>query len=351
MIVLLMWPVVSALRLRCRCRYDGSNFHGVQKNIRTQDGTELRTILSALEQSLWPALKQQVKFHVASRTDAGVSASGQVVVMNVPVLDVDEGESLFVNVHGVAVHISALADAFNACLPADLQMTEVGPVPDKFDVGRDSRWKRYRYRLPPCLPADDDDDGMRVLRMVASHAARAARHRLAELEDGSLTSSPPRRASRRRRALPSPAITNVAAMEDAAALLEGTHDFAAFTARGGDQKGTVRTIFRCAIEPRNGCADSVSVDEASGAGEMDAYDIVVEGDGFLYKQVRIVAGTLLMVGMGLVPPETILIALSSDEREGGPLGDRDKSGKPMSKGQLRSLGVVGPTLPPERLSV
>ena len=66
-------------RLRAIVRYDGTGFHGVQKNQRTDDGSELRTILSVLEQSLWPALDQQVTFRVAGRTDAGVSALGQVV--------------------------------------------------------------------------------------------------------------------------------------------------------------------------------------------------------------------------------------------------------------------------------
>ena len=84
--------------------------------------------------------------------------------------------------------------------------------------------------------------------------------------------------------------------------------------------------------------------------EEEAYDIVVEGDGFLYKQVRIIAGTLLMVGMGLAPPETVLTALSS-EGEAGISGDADDESISTStpKSQLRSCGVVGPTLPPERL--
>ena len=72
---------------------------------------------------------------------------------------------------------------------------------------------------------------------------------------------------------------------------------------------------------------------SSPRGPDGAYDVVIEGDGFLRYMVRIIAGTLLMVGMGLVPPETVAAALSFD-------GD---------KSQLRRRGVVGPTLPPERL--
>ena len=98
------------------------------------------------------------------------------------------------------------------------------------------------------------------------------------------------------------------------------------------------TVFRCAIEPRGA--------EAAPEG----YDVVIEGDGFLYKMVRIIAGTLLMVGMGLAPPETVVVALFSEAAgdteapEGASAGDL---GAPKS--ELRRRGVVGPTLPPERL--
>ena len=76
LVALLILPVATALRYCARVKYDGTCFHGVQKNTRPDDGTELRTILSTLEASLIPALDQTVKFCVAGRTDAGVSALG-----------------------------------------------------------------------------------------------------------------------------------------------------------------------------------------------------------------------------------------------------------------------------------
>merc|ERR1712185_495914 len=88
----------APMRLRARFRYDGTRFHGVQKNVRTQDGVELRTILSTLEQSLWPALGQRTKFIVAGRTDAGVSAAGQVCSFNL------QG-SEHIHVNGTAVRL------------------------------------------------------------------------------------------------------------------------------------------------------------------------------------------------------------------------------------------------------
>ena len=303
---------LGRIRIRAIASYDGRNFHGVQKNVRTQDGTELRTILSTLEGSLWPALDQRPKFRVAGRTDAGVSASGQVISF-----DAEPTAAGAISVRGAPVHASALTAALNGCLPSDLQLRSVEIVPREFDVTRDCKWKRYRYSLPALPLAADDHDGLRLLEMVARQAARAP-----SVSDGAEDGARPGR--RRRKAAARQATVDVEAIRRAARMLEGTHDFAAFQASGGDQKSTVRTLYRCAVEPRRDV-------------EGDAVDLVLEGDGFLYKMVRIVAGTLAMIGMGLAPAEIIPAALA-------PSG----SGS-LPKEMLRRHGLVGPTLPPERL--
>ena len=346
-------------RFRARVCYDGIGFHGVQKNRHPLDGTELRTVLSTLEQSLWPALDQQVKFRMASRTDAGVSASGQVMTFDITSA-VQEAEPL-VRVNGTAVGVSELADALNSVLPPELKISEVVAVPRRFDVVRDCKWKRYRYRLPSCEPGADDEEGSRVLKVVASHAARAERQRLAQAAEAAQDEAAPltdrqrrrqrdrdRRRQRETRDAAPLAITDVEAMARAAALLEGTHDFGAFQASRGDQKSTVRTIFRCALEPR-AMGDGVAGDgtSADGIGREQAYDIVIEGDGFLYKMVRLIAGTLVTVGMGLAPPEAVLSALSST----GSFCPTPSASSSGMSGPRRQRGVigVGPTLPPERL--
>ena len=225
------------LLFRAIVRYDGTGFHGVQKNQRSDDGTELRTILWELEQSLWPALDQQVTFRVAGRTDAGVSALGQVVSFDLASRNDQEepatGDEALerIQVNGAAVCVSGLAGALNTCLPSDLQIMEIAAVPRGFDAVRDCKWKRYRYQLPSCQPepgdgsdddSGDDERGATLLKMVASHAARAARQRAAAEEaggDGSVAAAGrPRR--RKRRGAPL-AITDVEAMCRAAALLEG----------------------------------------------------------------------------------------------------------------------------------
>ena len=185
----------TTTRLRAIVRYDGTGFHGVQKNQRTDDGSELRTVLSVLEQSLWPALDQQVTFRVAGRTDAGVSALGQVVSFDLASGiegdgDVDDEELIQVN--GAAVCVSGLAGVLNSYLPSDLQIVEIATVPSSFDAVRDCKWKRYRYRLPSCPPESDgsgDEDEQRQRRRSLSLRKRS----------GLLRTTEPRHRQHRRR--------------------------------------------------------------------------------------------------------------------------------------------------------
>ena len=75
---------------------------------------------------------------------------------------------------------------------------------------------------------------------------------------------------------------DVDAMSRAARLLVGTHDFAAFQKTGSNLKGTVRTI------------NSFDVSKA----DSDTITFTVNGNAFLYNQVRIMCGLLVEVGKG-----------------------------------------------------
>lgn len=81
---------------------------------------------------------------------------------------------------------------------------------------------------------------------------------------------------------------DVDAMRQAAGYFVGTHDFAAFSATGGSVMTTVRTIMQATIE-RDG----------------ELIEFCVTGDGFLYNMVRIIAGTLVEVGIGKIKPDII----------------------------------------------
>ncbi len=90
---------------------------------------------------------------------------------------------------------------------------------------------------------------------------------------------------------------DVGKMNEGARDFVGTHDFAAFCAAGSSVSTTVRTIFDCHVER-----------------EGDHVRILVTGDGFLYNMVRIIAGTLIAVGQGKLPPEEVAGIIESRDR-------------------------------------
>ncbi len=89
---------------------------------------------------------------------------------------------------------------------------------------------------------------------------------------------------------------DVEAMREAAQYIVGTHDFASFCAAHAQTETTVRTVYACTVEKTD-----------------DMICIRVMGAGFLYNMVRIIAGTLIEVGIGARQPgdmQTILAACS-----------------------------------------
>ena len=90
---------------------------------------------------------------------------------------------------------------------------------------------------------------------------------------------------------------DLAAMRDAAARLRGEHDFVAFSSTGSERSTTIRTIQSLHIFARR---------------ERIAF--AVQGNGFLYNMVRIIAGTLLDVGRGRLDPECMSQALETGDR-------------------------------------
>ena len=101
-----------------------------------------------------------------------------------------------------------------------------------------------------------------------------------------------------RRAWAYPQPLNVEAMRRAAGDFVGKHDFAAVKNEGTPVKSTVRTIFYCQVEERPG----------------NIVAIRVCADGFLYNMVRAIAGTLVYVGIGKIPPDGIPPILASRDR-------------------------------------
>lgn len=90
---------------------------------------------------------------------------------------------------------------------------------------------------------------------------------------------------------------DVKKMKEGAKFFEGEHDFSAFKASGTSSKSSVRKIYKAEVFEEN-----------------ERVYIELTGNGFLYNMVRIIAGTLLDVGLGKIKPEEIESIIESKDR-------------------------------------
>ena len=88
-------------------------------------------------------------------------------------------------------------------------------------------------------------------------------------------------------------------MRQAASYLVGEHDFKSFCTVRTQAEETVRTIYSLTLEKN----------------EEGLITMRISGSGFLYNMVRIIAGTLLKVGMGMYPPEHVEEILDARDRQ------------------------------------
>ena len=86
-------------------------------------------------------------------------------------------------------------------------------------------------------------------------------------------------------------------LKRAAKQFVGTHDFAGFAAnRGKEEKNTVRTLYSVRVREKGPC---VTID--------------FDGDGFLYKMVRLIVGSLVKCALGKISVEDVAARLDSGQ--------------------------------------
>jgi tRNA pseudouridine38-40 synthase len=223
--------------LKLTLAYDGTRFVGWQRQA-TGDSVQ-----GVLEDALAQFEGAHVTVHGAGRTDAGVHALGQVASVVV----------------SFAHDVTTLRRALNAHLPADVRVLSVSDADDDFHARFSAKAKTYQYRIRHAPVANPFD------RAYVWH-------------------------------LPEP--LDLQAMTRAAAMLVGTHNFAAFQSVGSDTgAGTTRTI------SESGWRDT---------GDVLTYEIA--GDGFLRHMVRAIVGTLVEVGRGWRAPENVAYLLEPRPR-------------------------------------
>jgi tRNA pseudouridine38-40 synthase len=226
---------------RITVAYDGTEFVGWQ---RQAAGVSIQGVLEDAARELD---ERDVTVIGAGRTDAGVHALAQVAAFTLT----------------REISADTVVRALNARLPDTVRVVAADEVPSTFHPQFDARAKAYRYRIwnGDVLPPFE--------RRYAWHV---------------------------------PGALDVGAMQQAARLLEGEHDFAAFQAAGSDVATTVRRISKSTIQSAIRNPQSAMLE----------YDVV--GDGFLRHMVRAIVGTLVEVGRGRQPAEWMSEVLQSRER-------------------------------------
>ena len=94
-----------------------------------------------------------------------------------------------------------------------------------------------------------------------------------------------------------PGELDVEAMKRGAKRIVGTHDFSAFCASGSSVEDKTRTVYDCTVEK-----------------DGSFITVTVRGNGFLYNMVRIIAGTLVYVGMGKINEGNITQIIRDKDR-------------------------------------
>lgn len=220
--------------------YDGTRYKGWQR----LPGVD-NTIQGKLETALSRILGEAVEVSGSGRTDAGVHAKGQVA-----------------NFHcESAMGCDQILAQLRQYLPEDIGILDCREAAPRFHARLNAREKTYCYRIwnsdAPCV-------------------------------------------FERRYVWALPERLDLSAMEEAAALLVGEHDFSAFCGNPKMKKSTVRRISSIGIT-RYG----------------EEIQIAFTGDGFLYNMVRILVGTLVEVGRGVRAPRSVQQLFGAKRSEAG----------------------------------
>jgi tRNA pseudouridine38-40 synthase len=194
-------------------------------------------IQQVIEEALGRMFEVPIRIEGAGRTDAGVHARAQHAHADVP----------------FEIPHRGFLRGLNDLLPHDIRATAIEEVPDGFHCRFDAKWKTYVYQIWNGPYADVFAD--------ETHA-----HVGQTLDE--------------------------ARMRHAAAVLNGTHDFRAFTVAAPEVSSTVRTVETVDVE-RDG----------------EVIRIRITADGFLRFMVRRIAGSLIEIGRGKIDEAAVARSL------------------------------------------
>ena len=219
-------------------QYDGTRYKGWQR----QANTDV-TIQGKLQNILQRMTGEEADVQGSGRTDAGVHAKGQVAHVHLQ----NEWQP------------EKIKDYVNYYLPEDIAVLEVEKVEERFHARLLATSKTYEYRIAKGKKAD-------VFQRKYVHVIEEP--------------------------------LDVAAMNEAAKKLIGTHDFKAFCGNPKMKKSTVRIVDQIDITMRKGYIY-----------------FTFHGTGFLQNMVRVLTGTLLDVGYGKIQPAEVAEIMEKKDRK------------------------------------
>ena len=238
------------MRYSIRLTYDGSAFCGwqIQNNAKTVQGT--------LEAALSTLLGQTVQITGAGRTDTGVNAINYVAHFDIP--------------EGLPFEAEHLCYKLNAMLHREIVITEVCEVSEEFHARFDARNREYCYFVHFRKDPFSESFSYRM------------RYPL-----------------------------NIEAMNKAAELLLGEHDFSCFEKVGGNNTTSICTIteaYWSTYKPTHVCLMNAPYTEG------DYIVFRIRANRFLRNMVRAIVGSLIEVGRGKKDPSWITELIASGSR-------------------------------------
>lgn len=235
--------------------YDGSNYCGWQIQ-ETRDKRQ-GTRKKSIQETIEKALCQILQEKVRL-TASGRTDAGVHAIGQVANFKTEK-----------KIELAKLQKGVNALLPRDIVVTSIKKATAEFHSRYSAKSKIYRYLILNSAYASA------LLREKVYHCSYPL---------------------------------NIALMRREARVLLGKHDFRVFCASGSAVKSTIRTIKRITVLKKPCFLFSVSL-----------ICIEIEADGFLYNMVRNIAGTLIEIGRGRLPPASMKKILKfQDKKLAGP---------------------------------
>lgn len=226
------------VRYKAIIAYDGTNFHGFQRQPKG------RTVQEEIEKTLTKMASKRIEIHGSGRTDAGVHALGQVIHFDFP----------------YERPLEKMRFGLDTQTPDDIAVKNVEIVAEDFHCRYLVKEKTYEFRVDIGKPRSP------FRRFYASYY---------------------------------PYPINVEKIQRALPDFLGTHDFTSFCSTGSSVDDKTRTIYEANLQ----------VSEAG-----NELIFTFRGDGFLYKMIRIMVGTLLKIGNNRMPEDCIPAIIAAKDR-------------------------------------